>query len=378
MNAKETIKKILLFLDQLFCMTIGHKKSNGVLLVRLDAIGDFIIWLETAKKYREIYPNQKITLVANKSWQALATQLKYWDDIWFVNPYQLAHKPIYRWHFLRKISKAKFNIAINPTYSRAILHDDSVIRASNAKIRIGSTGDNSNLSSSEKKISDQWYSELIPASNRQLPEMHRNAEFISGLTKNTHTISKSELPIISAPPKTSNERYFIIFPGASWIGKRWPAENFAKIITSINTTYGWQALLCGGIAEIALCNEITSMAEVSCLNLAGKTTLPELTELIRAADLLVSNDTSAIHIAAAVKTPSVCILGGGHYGRFLPYPEDFQGQAPQIAVYPMPCFQCNWHCTMEHDATGPVPCIANISVGQVMDKVSLALQQQNK
>lgn len=378
MNAKDITKKTLLFLDQLFCITADRKKSNGILIVRLDAIGDFIIWLETAKIYRQIYPNDKITLIANESWQALATPLKYWDEIWFVNPYRLAHKPIYRWKFLRKISKAKFRVAINPTYSRALLHDDSVIRASNAEIRIGSTADNSNLSITEKEISDHWYSELIPASSNVLVEMRRNAEFISGLTKRPCSITKSELPVLSKSHKKINDNYFIIFPGASWTGKRWPAAHFADIIEHISNKYNWKPILCGGITEITLCNKIADMTKIPCLNLAGKTTLPELTELIRAADLLISNDTSAIHIAAAIGTPSVCILGGGHYGRFLPYPEEFQGQAPQVAVHPMSCFQCNWHCTVQHDETGPVPCIANVSVQQVMDKVSLALQQQHK
>jgi len=69
--------------------------------------------------------------------------------------------------------------------------------------------------------------------------------------------------------------------------------------------------------------------------LAGKTTIAQLVELIRNASLLIGNDSAAIHMAAATQTPSVCILGGGHYGRFLPYqPESRETEyiGPQLVL----------------------------------------------
>lgn len=38
--------------------------------------------------------------------------------------------------------------------------------------------------------------------------------------------------------------------------------------------------------------------------------------------MLLSNDTSAIHIAAAVGTKTICITKGVHFGRFVPYPHE--------------------------------------------------------
>jgi ADP-heptose:LPS heptosyltransferase len=45
-----------------------------------------------------------------------------------------------------------------------------------------------------------------------------------------------------------------------------------------------------------------------------------LTTQIAESQLLLSNDTGAVHIAVAVETPCVCISNGNHYGRFVPYP----------------------------------------------------------
>ena len=50
----------------LFAGKVGG--SNGLLLLRLDALGDFILWLDSAKEYRKIYPGRKITLLVNAAW----------------------------------------------------------------------------------------------------------------------------------------------------------------------------------------------------------------------------------------------------------------------------------------------------------------------
>ena len=51
-----------------------NNKFDLVLIVRQDAIGDFILWLNTAKEYRQLYPpnKYKIILIGNASWSGLA------------------------------------------------------------------------------------------------------------------------------------------------------------------------------------------------------------------------------------------------------------------------------------------------------------------
>lgn len=49
---------------------------------------------------------------------------------------------------------------------------------------------------------------------------------------------------------------------------------------------------------------------VETVDLVGKTTLGELAEVLRGARIAITNDTSALHIGAAVNASTVCILGG--------------------------------------------------------------------
>lgn len=43
-----------------------EKGAKGILLVRFSHIGDFVIWLDAAKEYRNLYPGETITLLCDK------------------------------------------------------------------------------------------------------------------------------------------------------------------------------------------------------------------------------------------------------------------------------------------------------------------------
>ena len=372
---KYFVKKLLLCFDSIVLLGGGSGQREGVVLVRLDAIGDFIIWLDAAKEYRRIYPSQRITLIANAVWADMARGLPYWDEVWPVNLHGLSWKPTYRCTVLRKVHNARFETAIQPTFSRSFMHGDSVMRATHAIRRIGSVGDTANVIVRYKAISDRWYTQLLPASPRAMMELERNAEFISHLTDKDFKAALPRWPLMvrlteHLQPKAA---YVILFPGASWHGRQWSGPDFLEVGKQLNRLHGWQIVFCGGPSERALCQKIAEAIPTTSLNLAGQTTLVELAELIRGAQLLIANETSAVHMAAAVGTTAVSIVGGGHYGRFVPYPDQVIGIKPVVAAKHMPCFNCNWQCNQPHDATGPVPCISGVQVGQVLTLARQAL-----
>jgi len=79
------------------------------------------------------------------------------------------------------------------------------------------------------------------------------------------------------------------------------------------------AVICGGVTERQLGEALITIMDIPVLNMVGETSLSELVSVIKEAQFLLGNETSAVHIASAVATPAFCLLGGGHYGRFMPY-----------------------------------------------------------
>ena len=203
-----------------------HNQLKLILLIRQDRIGDFILWLDTAKEYRKYYPpeNYKIILIGNAIWSDLAKGLPLWDEVLPVNVKAFKALSRYRWNILRKVRNFGAKIAIQPTYSREFYHGDSLIRASNASKKVSSAGNMSNRNQLKSNLADRWHTELIPSSPEQLSELERNAEFFSGFIKKLYLPSYPELELSCDCniQELKRKSFYILSLGANKKYREWP------------------------------------------------------------------------------------------------------------------------------------------------------------
>jgi len=355
----------LIFISQV------QPKKNLVLLVRLDHIGDFLIWSGQFTALRKKYPKDQfhLTLLGNSAWTELAQAGDVFNEVWAINTQRLIHSLSYRIKIASQVRRAGFEIALNPTFSRD-LHSDSIIRFSGAKVTIGFNGNLSNIVPMFKLISDGWYTKLLETDSKVKSEIKLNAEFLSGLEYPSKPSLGSFAHISSRPIfGLESKNYFVIVPGASWPQKCWPIQNFVDISKRVRLHYGIDGVICGSHSESNLAQAINDQLDQPLLDCTGKTTLVELFNLIKHTLILVTNDTSAAHISPIVGTPSVCILGGGHFGRFLPY-EGLSTQPPmRIANHNMDCYGCDWICQYRIKKNQAAPCISEVSVDHVWSQI---------
>jgi lipopolysaccharide heptosyltransferase I len=121
--------------------------------------------------------------------------------------------------------------------------------------------------------------------------------------------------------QTSNFKlpYAVIIPGSAQVSKCWPAERFGALADRLASEHGLSIVATGGGAENAMVERIQSHAKCRIVNLAGRTSLPELVEVLRSARLVVSNDTGPGHIAAALGKPLVMMFSWSNPLRVGPY-----------------------------------------------------------
>lgn len=99
-------------------------------------------------------------------------------------------------------------------------------------------------------------------------------------------------------------------PGAEYgAAKRWPAERFAATARQIAEQTGCHWMLFGAAGDTAVAAEVETSLGGHCENLAGKTSLEELVHALRRCRLLLTNDTGAMHLAAALGVPVVAVFG---------------------------------------------------------------------
>lgn len=357
-------------------VTKHNINKNQLLIIRLDAIGDFMLFLDTFKEFRKLYPADKweITLLGNKIWADLTINLPYADRYWFIDRNMFHRNPFYRYKILNRVKKAGFDAVIQPSISREYAFGDSIIRISNASDRIGSLGDFSNITPQKKHKSDRWYTKLIPVSGQTVIEIERNAEFLRGLGLREFQASSPVYPEDSLhelplnPYYNIDKPYFVIFPGASSAVRMWQESGFADVAECIHKQTGWAPVLCGGISEKLIAQKVISFrTELPWKNFAGETTLVHLLKILKNAKLLVANETSVVHLASSVGCPTICIMGGGHFGRFFPYGNPDRNH---IVYKKMDCYGCNWLCIYSR-----VRCIEEITSEDVWQEVNKVLEK---
>jgi heptosyltransferase-2 len=101
----------------------------------------------------------------------------------------------------------------------------------------------------------------------------------------------------------------VLHPGANWPHKRWAPERFAALGERLAATQQVQIVVTGGPNDAELVASITQRMRQSAMTLAGRTTLRQLAAVLEQAQLVVSNDTGVLHIAAALRRPVVALYG---------------------------------------------------------------------
>ncbi len=104
-----------------------------------------------------------------------------------------------------------------------------------------------------------------------------------------------------------------ISPGAAFgSAKRWLPERFAEAAARVAAATGWAAAVFGSAGEREICARVAQelkAAGVRTHNFAGQTSLAEFIELAAACRLFLTNDSGAMHVAAALGIPTVAVFG---------------------------------------------------------------------
>lgn len=294
-----------------------------LLIVKTDAIGDYLLFRNFLQEIRNstTFRGFKIVYCGNEIYKDLAQEIDaaIVDEFIWMDRGKFVGNASYRSDFLKQIASMQFHTVINAIYSRVFLVDDLITCYANAEYKIGHQGDNSNDYRILKFISNNWYTQLINSASESILEFYRNKKFIEVITS-SKLQTKLALPLINQKTQTQT---IIIFPGAGEKQKQWSPDYFAQVIIAINAYAKCEFIICGSQADAQLGDYIINKcnSDLKIKNACGQTSLVQLIQFVQNARLLISNDSSAVHIAACMNTPTICIANGRHFGRFLPYPQ---------------------------------------------------------
>lgn len=108
----------------------------------------------------------------------------------------------------------------------------------------------------------------------------------------------SAFPIVALNPGATNSR-----------AKRWPAERFAETADRLATQSGFQTIIVGTAGDVEAANKVAASMQTRAAVLAGRTNISEVKGILACASLVISNDTGAAHVSAALGVPTVVVFG---------------------------------------------------------------------
>ena len=301
--------------------------EKSVLLIRIDAIGDYILFrnfIEVIRK-SEQYRDYNITLLGNEVWKELAEELdgEFIDNFIWLNRKKFNKNPIYRYRKLKEIVKNGYEAVINPAYSREFYYGDSIVKDLTAKYKIGSAGNLSNILKWQKLTGDKYYTRLIPAEDGIMFEFYRNKEFLEGFLSETIDIGRPHIDINKiASALNLPDKFALLYIGAGDVYRKWNYANFAEVALYLKERLNLDVVICGDKGDALYGEKIVNNVK-GAVNLCGKTSLMDMIYIIKNSNLLISNETFAPHMAVALGIKNIFVIYNGNYfGRFVPYPEE--------------------------------------------------------
>ncbi len=169
-------------------------------------------------------------------------------------------------------------------------------------------------------------------------------------------------------------KYVVFSPSSVWATKRWPAESFGALAKKIYDQLGYPIVLVGSNTDVerSISQKVLDAAGgARMLDLTGATNLGELKAVLKGCEIVVSNDSSPLHIGLALGKKAVAIFGPTTKSLgFFPYAPE--GRSAVVEHQNLRCRPCGLHghhqCPQGH-----FRCMLEVSVDSVFDEVKKLL-----
>jgi lipopolysaccharide heptosyltransferase I len=348
-----------------------HSALKNILIIKPSSLGDIVMALPALSALRKSFPEAKISWFIRPEFapllknhphltETILFDRKFLGQAWF-NPRALASLLSLIW----RLRRSKFDAVID---LQGLFRTASLAWLSGCKKRLGMAD--------ARELAHIFYTHKVKH-NRDcihLVDYYLKIIQTAGALK---TQVQFLLPVDPAAADAVNRllktkgiepnNYAVFVPTSAHRDKCWPVERFATLADKISSQFHLSIIATGAASENSAVERLRNIANVSIANFAGVTSISELVALLKAARLVVSNDTGPGHIAAALGVPVVLIFGPTNPARVHPY------NRPECAVAVEPDGR-----GFNADSADPKHDIKAITVDEVYQKVCEQLNNRSK
>lgn len=316
---------------------------NNILWVRTDSIGDNVLASSMLPHIRAKYKNAKITVLCQEHIAELYESCPFADDTIVFNKRRAIENVQYRRVIIKQLEILNPDVCLNSVYSREPLTDIFAISCG-AKQCIALDGDLCNTTAEFKHKCDRFYTTLISSDGEYKSELQRHRDFLKALGIEVQALQ----PVVWVTQQAKDfadrlfhennldlNRTIVLFAGAQHSCRLY--EGYGRALSEVCKKNELTIIALGTKEDRQINQRNLDQIGIKTINLSGKTSILESAAILKRCRLAVGAETGLAHISCAVRTPNVILLGGGHFGRFMPY-----SPLTSTACMPLDCYGCNW------------------------------------
>jgi len=347
------------------------EKKKKVLVLYNQFLGDAVIWRCSSIHLRELYPRNKykITLLCQKGLNKIYEIDGIYDEIIQIDFNKSTFNLLERFKNYKILRNTYYDILIDPVGVSEWLTNIFYTRMILSKEKYGVRDINLISYCNLKKV-NKIYSKIIEIEENNLHLIEYYSEFLCKLTNKKINVGLEKFK--TTPNKFSlPKKYYIIFPGASTSLKRWNLEKYAMLSKKIYDKTKMKLVLLGTSSDKEVIDKFKKLLNVPYIDLFNKTNLNDYIDIITKSSLVITNDTSAYHIAVMQQTPVVIISGLYTYHRYMLYNFKRMNEfkKPILVIDKRKCMDCYNRCVYLKKSNENWPCLESITVDDAWEKI---------
>ena len=329
-----------------------QKEMSKIVVCKYKGMGSIIQATPLLKTLRKRYPNAKIVFVSSIENKSILEKISIIDEIQLVND-----KGIF------KLISSSFRLVVKLMRFRADLYIDLEIYSNYSSIitTVSLARDRFGYYLRSNRYRLGMYTHMMYFNTKApIAEAYLQFARLLGITEVDHSLY--EIQKTTTVENSIPQNYLVINPNASDLRyeRRWPAASFIELINRIqNNNPELTIYLIGSKGESEYVKDIHKhFTPPFVVDLSGKTSISELIELLRNANLVITNDTGPMHMASSLGTNVLALFG--------PCSPDQYGLGPNVKalyknLYCSPCV----HEFVVPPCKGNNQCMKLISVDEV-------------
>jgi ADP-heptose:LPS heptosyltransferase len=289
-------------------LSVEWEGVQNLLVMRLDNIGDVIMTSPALQAIQQNLPQVKLTLMASPA-GALAAPLLPWVDE--VLPWRtlwqdlgkLPFEPQREWKLVKMLGDRHFDAAVIFTSFSQSPHPAALIcHLAGIPLRLG-----------ESKEGKGFLTHAPAPAPDEIHQVERNLRLIESVG---FRVSDRHLAIHPSPSNLRSlkfripQQFILLNPWTTCQSRNYAPDRFAIAARQLSEITGYPVLVTGVEKDRDRASLLLNALGDCAIDLIGKTSLSDLAALVANAQLVLTNNTSTMHIADATQTPMVVLFAG--------------------------------------------------------------------